>query len=1338
MIHCAKNRLIRARLIAILSVSLTALSACGGGGSVNSREAPTPVPTATPQNALGSDADFTPNNFLLFVNKQVGLVAGGYSVVVGTAQPGTTGSFTLRIVFDDESEQSFQGTWDAAQSGGADSAYHPGNPQFALELAAGGGLIIEADATEDAVIFLLKDRQILARADAQTGGGVEQLVFARSPINSRAFADSYYATVDPMNLRNTLEGWKQQTDFYTVDPNEVVNAVFRDVKDLGYGRDMYAWEHSCGIAVFEDNYVVQLEPGDATTYGPLNLDAAVERDRRYLAGSNALEFGPPGGADSGLCNDPSTWVVSFYTYAPPDSGPDENGQPCPAGEQCRQKEVDFDGRGLKFMPGVCVVCHGGKLSPAANGSDFGDALAASKHTSIKSSSFSVLNPESLEFSDAPGFTFDAQQANVAGVNALVKKVFSSQQTNRIDAADNRGNWSPTFATEWLDGFLANPTQQASTQVPTGWQEAAGAPAGAEALYAQVVEPYCLGCHALRGSKVGEENDANAVNFSSYDKFMAYAETSKDYVFRRGTMPLSLISFAQFWQDPVAPKLLADTLGLDDRYRDSAGGNPLEPGRPVAMPGADRVVFFPVLPEGAPRERRIELNGSASLFSSRYSWRIIEPADGAGATLESANSAVATLTVTEPGVFKLGLVTGNEEFGDSIEAEKHIELTSEVLDDRETVFVAGGDLQDSVAIEQLFSDAGCTTCHSTTANAEFVGISVYFDRVSYPASGGEAAFYRAVRQRINFAEPRASLLLTKPLSDLLRHAGSVDGPLFRDRPCEAASTEQTCIDDPELEAIKYSDYQKMLAWIENGAPCGGEDTVCGFARTETAPLTPTGLVIADPVRVAGGGQAVELAWTDNAVNETAFIVQRATSSDFAAANTVLLSPAPPTNNAIATTFDDTGAAASTTYYYRVAAENSVGRSEFSNTVTLSTLVPPSPPAPINIAAAAVSDSEVSVTWSAGSSTGASTDGTVTAFTVERRASGTTDFAAVASSLAPSATSYLDSGLSPTTSYDFRVCAAGEGDAVRACSAVATATTLAEPPPEPTLFFGGQTSTTVDIGWVPGVGGGVTTGFEIERRLAAPDPFVQVNGLLQAGDSPYTDTGLVPNTSYEYRVCAIGAAGVDPICSTPSSIVTAPVAPTISSVVVWSDREVQVTWAVGASTGPAPDFTLERSTGGAVEANIALATPAALYEDQGLAADTSYSYRVCATGQGVNNIACSAATSRATVAAGDTLWAQSWSGQTCSSGGCHGSDVDPAGGYAPFAIAGSVTVTRIYNAITLDNSSTGGVTAMNSSLLNDPADAPNASEMQEARMRSVCFAMNGAATGTSPAGCNTATP
>lgn len=324
----------RSLLIAVFAVSL---SACGGGGSVDSREAPTPIPTATPENSLGSQADFTPNNFLTFVNKQVGLVAGGYSVVVGTAQPGATGTFSLRIVFDDDSEQSFQGSWDAAQSGGADNAFHPGNPQFAVELDAGGGLIVEADATEDAVIFLLRDRQVLARSDAQTGGGVEQLEFARSPINSRAFADSYYATVDPMNLRDTLEGWKQQTNFYTVDAESIVNAVFRDVKDLGYGRDMYAWEHSCGISVFEDNYVVQLEPGDAATYGPLNLDAAVERDRRYLAGSNALEFGPPGGADSGLCADPSTWVVSFYTYAPPDSGPDEDGQPCPAANSAGRK-----------------------------------------------------------------------------------------------------------------------------------------------------------------------------------------------------------------------------------------------------------------------------------------------------------------------------------------------------------------------------------------------------------------------------------------------------------------------------------------------------------------------------------------------------------------------------------------------------------------------------------------------------------------------------------------------------------------------------------------------------------------------------------------------------------------------------------------------------------------------------------------------------------------------------------------------------------------------------------------------------------------------------------------
>ncbi len=76
--------------------------------------------------------------------------------------------------------------------------------------------------------------------------------------------------------------------------------------------------------------------------------------------------------------------------------------------------------------------------------------------------------------------------------------------------------------------------------------------------------------------------------------------------------------------------------------------------------------------------------------------------------------------------------------------------------------------------------------------------------------------------------------------------------------------------------------------------------------------------------------INLSWKDNANNETGIEIKRATDAAFTqnvvwkAANGVNLQ-----------NFSDTGLAANTIYYYRVRALNSVGKSEYSNTISIRT-------------------------------------------------------------------------------------------------------------------------------------------------------------------------------------------------------------------------------------------------------------------------------------------------------------------------------------------------------------------------------------------------------------------
>lgn len=79
-----------------------------------------------------------------------------------------------------------------------------------------------------------------------------------------------------------------------------------------------------------------------------------------------------------------------------------------------------------------------------------------------------------------------------------------------------------------------------------------------------------------------------------------------------------------------------------------------------------------------------------------------------------------------------------------------------------------------------------------------------------------------------------------------------------------------------------------------------------------PEAPTGL------GSSGGAGNVQLSWTNNSLNQTGVIVQRATNSTFTAG----LATFSPTG-ATPTTYTDTTAVGGQTYFYRVIATNTVG-------------------------------------------------------------------------------------------------------------------------------------------------------------------------------------------------------------------------------------------------------------------------------------------------------------------------------------------------------------------------------------------------------------------------------
>ena len=173
---------------------------------------------------------------------------------------------------------------------------------------------------------------------------------------------------------------------------------------------------------------------------------------------------------------------------------------------------------------------------------------------------------------------------------------------------------------------------------------------------------------------------------------------------------------------------------------------------------------------------------------------------------------------------------------------------------------------------------------------------------------------------------------------------------------------------------------------------------------------------------------------------------------------------------------------------------------------------------------------------------------------------------------------------------------------------------EPPPAPLDTSAVATSPrAIEVTWSATSDGAST--ILLERSLAPEAGFVQIHTLgaeaLSAVDQP-----LEPGTTYFYRVRASNAAGPSGYsnvasATTAAPAATAPAAPDGLAAVALSAAAIDVTWRDRSSdeTG----FKVERSPGGPA-GFVQVGTVGAgttVFHDAGLAAATTYAYRVRAT-------------------------------------------------------------------------------------------------------------------------------
>ncbi|PYS27524.1 MAG: hypothetical protein DMG11_16110, partial [Acidobacteria bacterium] len=273
---------------------------------------------------------------------------------------------------------------------------------------------------------------------------------------------------------------------------------------------------------------------------------------------------------------------------------------------------------------------------------------------------------------------------------------------------------------------------------------------------------------------------------------------------------------------------------------------------------------------------------------------------------------------------------------------------------------------------------------------------------------------------------------------------------------------------------------------------------------TPPAAPTNLAAA-----ASSASRINLTWTastDN-VGVTGYRIERcqgAGCSTFAQIGT-----------STSASYSDTGLSASTSYRYRVRATDAAGNlSAYSNTASATTDAPPT--APANMTATASGGTQINLTWTASSSSIG-----ILNYLVERcQGAGCTNFVQIAT---PTATSYTNTGLTPATTYSYRVRASDTHNNLSGYSntaSAATADTIAPSAPS-NLAATAPGSAQINLTWTASTDNVGVTSYLLERcQDAGCSTFAQIATPVSTS---YSNTGLTANTSYSYRVRATDAAG-----------------------------------------------------------------------------------------------------------------------------------------------------------------------------------------------------------------------
>ncbi len=308
------------------------------------------------------------------------------------------------------------------------------------------------------------------------------------------YAEAYYKAIDPANAKTTFADWKAANGF---NPAPDAEAIYFNNGDLGFGRWMGMKTNANGdIAYYVSNY------GSADAA----ITARAGSQTNGLGATVCMEY-------SAAPNNPGHRFTKFYIF-------DEANK--------RVGGVELDGRGVKYLPNLCLVCHGGKRPPEAAQIGSGDMEA----------NFLPFDQESFRYSKNPAFTQAAQAESFKRLNATTLRAAATTSISNL-----------------VEGWYGGPTLPGNYNkeyAPAGWT---GTPAQ-RYLYDNVYKVSCRSCHIAR-----TETQPDFLTFETFNT----DKIARTICGPNPTMPNALRTFNIFWASRCSaidqPQILKTNLDL---------------------------------------------------------------------------------------------------------------------------------------------------------------------------------------------------------------------------------------------------------------------------------------------------------------------------------------------------------------------------------------------------------------------------------------------------------------------------------------------------------------------------------------------------------------------------------------------------------------------------------------------------------------------------------------------------------------------------------------------------------------------------------------------------------